>query len=95
MTDVKWGGSEVRAYTTTIQTWSIVVHGKVAIAMNEVVADSWRKGSSIWKGGPNRKENPARTMSVHIPAKGWRTGLHLVAAYAPIFSATKRIGNNS
>jgi hypothetical protein len=86
LSDVEWESGVIISYRTKAQTWTIVVHGKVAIAMNELTANKWREGGSIWNGGPSTAENAARTMSVTIPKRGWRTGVHTVAVYAPTSS---------
>ncbi len=46
LTDVKFRESGVREYTTHGQTWTVVVSGKVAFAMNGAWTAWWRQGQS-------------------------------------------------
>jgi hypothetical protein len=50
LTDVSYGGSGVRQYTTDKETWTVVVRGKVAIAMTEEFARRWREGGTKGQG---------------------------------------------
>eukprot|EP00972_Heterocapsa_arctica_P113262 16436192-Heterocapsa_arctica.AAC.1 len=76
LTDVKWGVSEVREYRTLIQKWTIVAHGKVAIAMDEDTTHLWRTGGARWEGGSGGV-GAARSVAIDLPERGWRKGYTL------------------
>ena len=75
-------GGEVE-YRLNGKVWTIVVHGMVAIAMDEPTAERWREGGAQLWLGPHSKNKPARAMAIGITREGWRRGYHLVVGYAP------------
>jgi hypothetical protein len=82
LTDVKYGTNGVRSYESETQTWTIITHGLVAIALNAGLAHRWRQGGAKTWLGPQNQLNPARVLAVNIPTEGWRRGYQLVVAYA-------------
>ena len=94
LTDVRYGADGIREYQTKRDTWTMVVRGKVAIAMSSSMAQEWKKGGcKVWVGTKMGKENQSRVMSVDIPPKGWKKGLHLVCQYSHTSTAPVAMRN--
>ena len=64
--------------------WTILVSGKVAIAMDETLTHAWTQGGGKRAHSPN-----GRSLLVLIPRAGQIPGIALVATYAPTSSASK------
>lgn len=73
LADVKYTGQGVREVTSDAGVWTIVHHGKVAIALNEDWAARWRAG-----GAEQFRGSGGRVMALGLPGRGWRRGHHLV-----------------
>ena len=87
LSDVGYGGDETRGYNTSTQQWTVVVHGRVAIALNAKWAAQWRLGGCKKWVGDSSRTGVGRALSLEIPKQGWRKGYHLAAVYAPISTA--------
>ena len=76
LSDVAFGDIPIREYQTKTQTWTMIVRGKVAIALSEGMAARWIKGGAeIW--GAESKNN--RSMALRIPRNGRRRGITIIA----------------
>ena len=87
LTDVKFRESGVREYTTHRQTWTVVVSGKVAFAMNGAWAAWWRQGQSKLVSSTPASGGEVRVAALEFPRVGWRRGLFVVGVYAPTSAA--------
>ena len=52
LTDVKYDTCGVWSFATQTQEWTIVAHGRVAVALNEEWAQRWREGGARWPVHP-------------------------------------------
>eukprot|EP00969_Alexandrium_andersonii_P113351 5009224-Alexandrium_andersonii.AAC.1 len=74
MSDVAFPTNGVKEYRTDRQVWTIVVQGKVAIALDERWADRWhRAGATVRcaKGGSDRSN---RVMLISVRGERGRRG---------------------
>ena len=74
-TDLKYPENGVREYTTGGGKWTMVVQGKVGIALIQKWTDWWREsGAKTWyPGTAGNREN--RELAIQLNRKGWRKGL--------------------
>ena len=88
LSDVKWKNAAdgefkygVRQFDGPRGRWTIVHHGKVAVAMDAATTADWRKGGAritTCRGGAK-----ARNIMIELPRHGWRRGRSIMSVYAP------------
>ena len=88
LSDLKYSENGVREHRTKNARWTLVVQGKVGIAMSERLAKLWRDGGAIIDTVGRRDVSTTRMVATIVPAKGWKKGLMLLAAYAPTSGTT-------
>ena len=79
LTDVCFGGTGIREYKSEQETWTIIHHGKVAVALCREMTRHWRRGGAVWHGGTGGFG--ARCMKVEIPPKSGAKGVRLIPVY--------------
>ena len=72
----------VREYTTDRETWTVIVQGNTAIALDRQWAERWR--------GERAHGENTRTMAIPVEKRGWRKGCDLVCAYGPTSDRSRR-----
>ena len=88
LSDVGIGNNSTKYVEVDGKAWVVVVRGKVAIALNGPLTAEWRAGGAKVHVARTSQE---RVMMVRIPRVGARKSLALVAAYAPIHAAPRRV----
>lgn len=84
LADVNMSDTEMTTVTVDSDEWSIILNGKVGIALNARTTTAWTAGGRrVYKPRPTQ----GRSLMVHLPRKGYTKGLAIIAAYAPISSA--------
>jgi hypothetical protein len=85
LSDMKFPQNGVRQYETEKQTmsWTLIVQGKVAIMLNQGLAELWRKSGAILECVGRTDISTTRAMAITIKQKGWQRGLRLISVYAP------------
>ena len=83
LSDLAFPENGVREYVTDRQTWTVIIRGRVGIALSAALAKDWRNaGARVWAlGHPEDRRN--RVMAIECQRAGWRREWYLVAAYAP------------
>jgi hypothetical protein len=77
LTDVAFPESTPKQVSVDGTTWTILVAGGVAVALDSWATQTWVQVSSPDHG---------RALLVHLPREGFRKGLGLIVAYAPTSS---------
>ncbi len=72
MTDVRYPGNKTRAYDIKRGQSTLIVRGKVVIAMNEGWTKRWRAGGAIVCTAKTEDEIKIMAMSVLVP---WEKGM--------------------
>ena len=70
LSDLKFGVTGVREYVVGGVTWTLVVQGKVGIALNEEWANKWRRGGAKVFHGGRADCVKNRVCAAEIPRKG-------------------------
>ena len=75
--------NEIREYGVAGQTSTMIIQGKVVVALDETVTRRWRDtGSKVHMvGAKTSKKNSV--MAVEIGSRGWCRGRYFVAGYSP------------
>ena len=88
LSDLRYSGNGVREYGTKEEKWTLVVQGKVGIAMSARLTRLWREGGAKTEVVGRTDVSTTRAVAVSIPAKGWKKGMMLMATYAPTSGTT-------
>ena len=72
LSDLSFEMNGVREFRTSRQTWTLIIQGKVGIALNREWASDWREaGAKVWcLGEPENTET--RVMAVGTDRVGWK-----------------------
>ena len=91
LNDLKFGENGVRQYQTETQTWTLIMRGRVGVALNQKWTKIWRdNGATVLRTG-KEEDAKARVMAIDLKPRGPFKGIYLVSAYAPVFKGTNRI----
>ena len=83
-TDVKSSVNGVREYKTRKNAYTVIIQGKVAMALREDWASKWRQGGARPHFPGQARSGSTRCMAIEVAGAGHRRGWFLVAVYAPV-----------
>ena len=89
LTDLKFIEDGVREYESGSQKWTIIIQGKVGIALDEQFTEKWRKGGATTFHAKEFGGTPSRSIAVSIPSEGWKKGWFIISTYAPTSKRTE------
>ena len=83
LTELLFREDEVCTYKHMGRTWRLVVCTRVGFLLSESWWDRWQAGGAVVH------KQPPRVAALGFPRDGWRRGVYVVGAYAPVSSAGK------
>eukprot|EP00974_Lingulodinium_polyedra_P065490 6331952-Lingulodinium_polyedra.AAC.1 len=70
LTDLAFPENGVRAYKTRTQEWTLVVQGKVGIALDQTWAKRWRETGAVVRMAGRAEDRANRVVAVGVGRQG-------------------------